>query len=226
MSLVTAAAAALAASMTVISPAAAAPSATTDPSPNPTAFVLERFRSASAAQGERGAVTYDRALVPTTAVALVAELRLPGKWHGEMRDRDMRDQEMREHGERGKHGTPPRGTFVFLALRGVEPDHHFGIHVHTRPCGAQPDSSGPHYQNVKDPKQPSTNPKYANARNEMWLDVTTDSRGDARAKSLVKWHFRAGEARSVVIHEHGTATHMGRAGMAGDRVACINVPFR
>ena len=220
MSLVTAAAAALAVSMTVISPAAAAPSATADPSPNPTAFVLERFRPASQAQGDRGAVTYDSALVPTTAVGLVAELRLPGKWHGE-----MRNHEMRERGEHGKHGMPPRGTFVFLALRGVEPDHHFGIHVHTRPCGTRPDSSGPHYQNVKDPKQPSTNPQYANPRNEMWLDVTTNSRGDARAKSLVKWHFRAGEARSVVIHEHGTATHQGRAGMAGDRVACINVPF-
>lgn len=225
MSLVTAAAAALAVSMTVISPAAAAPSATADPSPNPTAFVLERFRPASQAQSDRGAVTYDRALVPTTAVAVVAEIRIP---HG-MRDGEMRDREMRDHGDHGghgKHGMPPRGTFVFLALRGVEPDHHFGIHVHTRPCGTQPDSSGPHYQNMKDPKQPSTNPKYANARNEVWLDATTNGSGDARAKSLVKWHFRAGEARSVVIHEHGTSTHMGRAGMAGDRVACINVPFK
>ncbi|WP_234365355.1 superoxide dismutase family protein [Streptomyces sp. RTd22] len=223
MSLVTAAAAALAVSMTVISPAAAAPSATADPSPNPTAFVLERFRPASAAQGDRGAVTYDSALVPTTAVALVAELRIThGKWHGQMRDHDMREQQ----GEREKHGMPPRGTFVFLALRGVDPDHHFGIHVHTRSCGTKPDSSGPHYQNMEDPEQPSTNPKYANPRNEMWLDLTTNSRGDGRAKSLVKWHFRPGEARSVVIHEHGTATHMGRAGVAGDRVACINVPFK
>jgi Cu-Zn family superoxide dismutase len=225
MSLVTAAAAALAASMAVVSPAAAAPSATAHTSPGPSAFVLERFRPASQAQGDRGAVTYDRALVPTTAVVVVAELRIP---HG-MRDRDMdhdMNRDMREHGGHGKHGMPPRGTFVFIALRGVAPDHHFGIHVHTRPCGTQPDSSGPHYQNVKDPKQPSTNPKYANPRNEVWLDTTTNSRGDARAKSLVKWHFRAGEARSVVIHEHGTGTHMGRAGMAGDRVACVNVPFK
>lgn len=219
MSLVTAAAAALAASMTVLSPAVAAPSATADSSPNPTAFVLERFRPASQAHGDRGAVTYDSALVPTTAVALVVELRIP---HG-MWDHGMRNHEMREH---GMHGMPPRGTFVFLALRGVKADHHFGIHVHTRPCGSKPDSSGPHYQNVKDPKQPSTNPKYANPKNEMWLGLTTDSSGDGRAKSLVKWHFRPGEARSVVIHEHATATHMGHAGMAGNRVACINVPFK
>ena len=222
MSLVTAAAAAVAASMAVISPAVAAPSGTADPSPNPTAFVLERFRPASQAQGTSGAVTYDSALVPTTAVAVVAELRIPHMWRGHER----RDNEMREHGEHGKHGMPPRGTFVFLALRGVEPDHHFGIHVHTRSCGSMPDSSGVHYQNVKDPKQPSTNPKYANPRNEMWLDLTTNSSGDGRAKSLVKWHFRPGEARSVVIHEHGTATPMGHAGRAGDRVACITVPCK
>ncbi|MFI0779654.1 superoxide dismutase family protein [Streptomyces sp. NPDC021212] len=220
MSLVTAAAAALAASMAVISPAVAAPSATTeDHSPNPTAFVLEKFRPASEAHGTSGAVTYDKKLVPTSAVVLVAELRLPGKWHGEMHEHGM-------HGEHWKHGMPPRGTFVFLALRGVAPNHHFGIHVHTRSCGTKPDSSGPHYQDVKDPKQPSTNPKYANPRNEMWLGTTTNSSGDARAKSLVKWHFRPGEARSVVIHEHATATNMGHAGMAGNRVACINVPFK
>ncbi|MEU1806841.1 superoxide dismutase family protein [Streptomyces sp. NPDC019937] len=221
MSLVTAAAAALAASMAVISPAVAAPGDTHDPSPNPTAFVLERFRPASEAHGTSGAVTYDKKLVPTSAVVLVAELRLPGKWHGE-----MRHHEMQEHGMHGMHGMPPRGTFVFLALRGVAPDHHFGIHVHTRPCGTKPDSSGSHYQNMKDPKQPSTNPKYANPHNEMWLDATTNSSGDARAKSWVKWHFRPGEARSVVIHEHGTATQTGHAGMAGNRVACINVPFK
>ncbi|MFI0819594.1 superoxide dismutase family protein [Streptomyces sp. NPDC021098] len=227
MSLVTAAAAALAASMTVISPAVAAPSATADPhpSPNPTAFVLEKFRPASEAHGTSGAVTYDKKLVPTSAVVLVAEVRIPhGKWHGEMGEHEM--QEHGEHGQHWKHGMPPNGTFVFLALRGVAPNHHFGIHVHTRSCGTKPDSSGPHYQNVKDPKQPSTNPKYANPRNEMWLGATTNSSGDARAKSLVKWHFRAGEARSVVIHEHGTATQMGKAGMAGNRVACINVPFK
>lgn len=222
MSLVTAAAAALAASMTVISPAVAAPSATADPSPNPTAFVLEKFRPASEAHGTTGAVTYDKKLVPTSAVVLVAELRLPGKWHGEMHEHGEHGM----HGEHWKHGMPPRGTFVFLALRGVAPNHHFGIHVHTRSCGTKPDSSGPHYQDVKDPKQPSTNPKYANPHNEMWLDTTTNSNGDARTKSLVKWHFRAGEARSVVIHEHGTATQSGRAGMAGNRVACVNVPFK
>lgn len=221
MSLVTAAAAAVAASMAVISPAVAAPSDTGHPSPNPTAFVLERFRPASQAQGTHGAVTYDKALVPTTAVVLVVEARIP---HG-MGDHQTRNHhEMREHGMNGMHGK--HGTFVFLALRGVQPDHHFGIHVHTKPCGTRPDSSGPHYQNMKDPKQPSTNPKYANPRNEMWLDLTTNSSGDGRAKSLVKWHFRAGEARSVVIHEHGTATQSGRAGMAGNRVACINVPFK
>ncbi|MET7766810.1 superoxide dismutase family protein [Streptomyces sp. NPDC005336] len=223
MSLVTAAAA-VAASLAIVSPAVS-PAVSPDMSPadnppNPAAFVLERFQPASQAHGQSGAVTYDKALVPTTAVVVVAEMRIP---HG-MRDHDHH-HEMHDEGQRD-HRKPYGGTYVFLALRGVAPNHHFGIHVHTKPCGTTPDSSGPHYQNVKDPKQPSTNPKYANPRNEVWLDLTTNGRGDGRSQTVVKWHFRPGEARSVVIHEHATSTQAGKAGMAGDRVACVNVPFK
>lgn len=39
------------------------------------------------------------------------------------------------------------------------------------------------------------------------------------------WTFREGEARSVVIHEHPTLTDPGEAGMAGERLACLTVPF-
>lgn len=223
MSLVTAAAA-VAASMAIVSPVASSPAATT---PNPSAFVLERFQPASQAQ-QAGAVTYDKRLVPTTAAVVVAELRFP---HGMHDHHEMYHHgEEHDHGEGHDHGGRDhekyRGTYVFLALRGVAPHHHFGIHVHTKPCGTKPDSSGPHYQNAKDPKQPSVNPTYANPRNEVWLDLTTNGSGDGRSQSFVKWHFRPGEARSVVIHEHATSTKAGKAGMAGDRVACINVPFK
>ncbi|MEU4213121.1 superoxide dismutase family protein [Streptomyces sp. NPDC026206] len=117
------------------------------------------------------------------------------------------------------------GTRIELRVRGIEAGRTFGAHVHTKPCGSAPDASGPHYQNVKDPKQPSMDPKYANARNEVWLDFTTDKQGKGGSDTTVKWSFRAGEARSVVIHEHGTETTPGHAGMAGARLACVNVAF-
>jgi hypothetical protein len=55
-------------------------------------------------------------------------------------------------------------------------------------------------------------PAYANSENEVWLDFTTDVRGHATAESRHDWRFRPGAARSVVIHEHGTATKHGKAG--------------
>ncbi|MFE5869676.1 superoxide dismutase family protein [Streptomyces roseifaciens] len=121
--------------------------------------------------------------------------------------------------------TGDHGTAVQLRLRGVQPGRTFGAHVHTKPCGTRPDHSGPHYQHVEDPKQPSVDPRYANPRNEVWLDLTTDRRGDGTSSASVAWRFRAGEARSVVIHEHATERGPGRAGMAGARLACVNVPF-
>ncbi|MFE2676057.1 superoxide dismutase family protein [Streptomyces hygroscopicus] len=209
MSLVKAATAAvaMAASMAIATPAVAAP-------PHPFVFVHDNFQPASQAKGA-GAVTYDKSLVPTSASVFIAEARVGGK--------GMEHHEGASGGaQHGKHG----GTFVFLSLRGVAADHHFGIHVHTKPCGAKPDEAGPHYQNTKDPKQPSTNPKYANPHNEVWLDLTTNSAGKGYSKAWVKWHFRSGQARSVVIHKHATGTTSGKAGEAGARVACINVPFK
>ncbi|MFI9200634.1 superoxide dismutase family protein [Streptomyces sp. NPDC053048] len=117
-------------------------------------------------------------------------------------------------------------TVVELSVEGIQANRTFGAHVHTEPCGNTPDASGPHYQNVKDPNPPSTDPQFANPRNEVWLDFTTNGRGDGDSSSTVQWRFRAGEARSVVIHEHATETAPGHAGMAGARLACVNVPFR
>ncbi|MET9418802.1 superoxide dismutase family protein [Streptomyces klenkii] len=118
------------------------------------------------------------------------------------------------------------GTRIHLRLRGVQPGRTFGAHVHMNPCGTRPEDSGAHYQHVKDPEQPSTDPEYANPRNEVWLDFTTDRQGDGASSASVDWRFRSGGARSVVIHEHATETAPGRAGMAGARLACVNVPFK
>ncbi|MFI9238739.1 superoxide dismutase family protein [Streptomyces sp. NPDC053079] len=162
----------------------------------PGVVVNAEFKSAAAGEDTKPAVTFDTKTIPVGSRVSVVE-------------RTGRD-----------------GTQVELRVQGVEANRTFGAHVHTQACGTVPDASGPHYQNLKDPKQPSTDPAYANARNEVWLDLTTDKDGDGGAESTVKWNFRTDEARSVVIHEHATETAPGHAGMAGARLACVDVPFK
>ncbi|MFG3227534.1 superoxide dismutase family protein [Kitasatospora sp. NPDC048194] len=114
--------------------------------------------------------------------------------------------------------TPGR-TVLTLTAAGLAPDHEFPVHLHTGACGAEPASSGPHYQDVVDPVQPSTDPAYANDRNELRLVLRTDERGRGTAKAAVGWQPRPGEARSLVLH---AGTPAGRHA-AGDRVACVRL---
>jgi superoxide dismutase, Cu-Zn family len=235
MSLAMAVTAAAAASMVAVSPAV---------SPCPFVVVHAKFASAAEARDHK-AVTYNTKLVPVSARVVVVEFL--GKWHGKGEDRhDHRWQGAPQaapqaglstpspQGTQSPQGTPSpqgtqgenKGTRVVVWVRGLKANHTFGVHVHTKTCGTMPDDSGPHYQNKKDPKQPSTNPEYANARNEVWLQVTTDGDGGGHAMTHVNWRFRDSEARSLVFHEHATATQKGDAGEAGARVACVKVPFK
>jgi Cu-Zn family superoxide dismutase len=121
-----------------------------------------------------------------------------------------------------------RTTVTFHAT-GLAPNRDFGVHVHKQRCGPQPSDSGPHYQNDVDPaataENPSSDPAYANPRNEIWLDVTTDRSGNAQSSTTVDWEFRTDEAKSVVLHAQRTMAGPGQAGMAGDRLACIDEDF-
>jgi Cu-Zn family superoxide dismutase len=116
-------------------------------------------------------------------------------------------------------------TTVTLDVTGLLPDHDYGAHVHTSPCGPTGADAGPHYQDRADPVTPSVDPAYANPQNEVWLDLTTDAEGRATATATVGWEFRDGGANSAVIHAEHTATEAGRAGVAGDRLACVTHEF-
>ncbi|MCG2620520.1 superoxide dismutase family protein [Arthrobacter sp. I2-34] len=115
------------------------------------------------------------------------------------------------------------GTAVSLKVEGLAPNREFGAHVHVNVCGKSGHLAGPHYQNKKDPVQPSVDPAYANPKNEVWLDFKTDQDGNAQVDSTVDWKFRAGEGRSIVIHAMPTMTEKGKAGTAGERLACLNI---
>ncbi|MFI6157369.1 superoxide dismutase family protein [Kitasatospora sp. NPDC051170] len=113
----------------------------------------------------------------------------------------------------------PGRTRLTLTVRGLAADHTFPVHLHTGTCGAEPASSGPHYQDAVDPVQPSTDPAYANERNELRLVLRTDATGEGAASATVAWQPRPGEARSLVLH---AGTPAGRHA-AGDRVACVKL---
>lgn len=117
------------------------------------------------------------------------------------------------------------GTTTALVVTGLLPGHTYGAHAHAQACGATGDAAGPHFQDVPDPVKPSVDPAYANPRNEIWLDFTTDRLGTGTALSTVDWTFGERRAHSVVVHETHTHTDPGHAGTAGARLACLDVAF-
>ncbi|WP_436842805.1 superoxide dismutase family protein [Streptomyces venezuelae] len=134
------------------------------------------------------AVTYDTALVPAASWIEVEQRSVEGG-----------------------------ATTVTLKVKGVKAGHAYGVHVHQKPCAAKPEAAGGHYQHRVDPVQPSKDPAYVNAENEVWLDFTARADGSGSATARHDWGFRPGEAASVVLHDE--------PGGAGDRAACFTVPF-
>ncbi len=117
-------------------------------------------------------------------------------------------------------------TKITLNVEGLQPNRDYGAHVHTKPCGPTGEDAGPHFQEKADPVKPSVDPAYANPRNEVWLDIHTGPHGGGMATAEGDWSFaNRQDAQSVVIHATHTHTEPGKAGTAGDRLACVNAKF-
>ncbi|GAB3478509.1 hypothetical protein GCM10027440_14790 [Nocardiopsis coralliicola] len=176
------------------------------------------------------AVTYDTEAVPAGSTVKLVISDDPDEGGDDGDDARAPRQDDGHEGHGGEESSAGTGggaegteTEFELTVAGLEPDRKFGAHMHTEPCGENPDDSGPHYQDKEDPEQPSTDPAYANDDNEVWLDFATDADGSADSDTGVDWAPRAGEMQSLVIHAEHTKTADGEAGMAGDRLACANV---
>ncbi|MEV1118525.1 superoxide dismutase [Actinosynnema sp. NPDC049800] len=122
-------------------------------------------------------------------------------------------------------------TTVRLSADLLQPDRGYAVHAHTDPCGKNGTDAGPHYQHEVDPaatpERPSVDPAYANPRNEIWLELTTDGQGNGLAETTVPFAFDDRAPSSIVLHEQPTtATEHGRAGSAGARLACFTASFR
>jgi Cu-Zn family superoxide dismutase len=150
------------------------------------------------------AITYDTAVVPSGATATVKTSKA-----------------------QTRAGT---GVSVKLVVTGMKPRRAYGAHLHTDPCTATAAAAGPHYQHDPDPKAiaspPSVDPKFANPRNEVWLDFTTDAKGAATVTTTQAWPFDdISPPRSLIVHAQRTQTAAGKAGTAGARVACLTLPL-
>jgi superoxide dismutase, Cu-Zn family len=147
------------------------------------------------------AITYNTALVPVDA-AILASI--------------------------GPSGGDYSQTVATMAVAGLLPNRGYAVHAHTKPCGTTGTDAGPHYQNHLDPaatpQKPSTDPFYANPRNEIWLDVRTNAAGEGTSRTTVPFAFTDRMPGSIVIHEAmSTATGPGQAGQAGARIACLTL---
>ena len=179
-------------------PAPAAPPAGHE-RPNPP--VLSGSDTLAAPNPGAEAVTYNPALAPDGAGILAAVM--PAGWDYS-------------------------STVATLSVAGLQPNRGYAVHTHTKACGATGEDAGPHYQNRIDPaatpQAPSTNPEYANPRNEIWLDLRTDADGSASIRTTVPFSFTDRTPGSIVVHEaETTATAPGQAGQAGARIACLTL---
>ena len=108
---------------------------------------------------------------------------------------------------------------VKLSVTGLPASRPFGSHLHKLACADN--KAGAHYQNNAAPDGGASDPMYANSKNEVWLDFVTDAMGAGSAEANVDWTPRAGEAKSVVIHDLMTKND----GTAGAKLACVNMEF-
>ncbi|MGH3924798.1 MAG: hypothetical protein ACRDTT_18380, partial [Pseudonocardiaceae bacterium] len=120
-------------------------------------------------------------------------------------------------------------TTARLDVSGLLPNRGYAVHLHDRACGLTGAAAGPHFQHQVDPAAtpdtPSTDPEFANPRNEIWLDIRTDATGAGTSHTEVPFIFTDRVPASVVVHEQTvTAMEPGKAGKAGDRVACLTLP--
>jgi Cu-Zn family superoxide dismutase len=113
-------------------------------------------------------------------------------------------------------------TTAELGVTGFLPNRTYGAHLHTNPCGVQPKDAGPHFQHTHTPGAPAH--VAANPVNEVWLDFTTDHKGDARSTARQPWALTSDRVPgSLVIHAEPTKKSGTKAGDAGARIACITL---
>ena len=119
--------------------------------------------------------------------------------------------------------TPPGRARSRLHVKGLEPDTEYGAHAHANAAAASTGAdAGPHFQHVVDPVLPSVDPAYANPRNEIWLDLTTNAAGNGVAKADGAVAVRRRPA--AALGGHPRAAHLDRPGTRRHRRHAAGLP--
>ncbi len=124
-------------------------------------------------------------------------------------------------------------TNAELTVSGLLPNRGYAVHGNVNACSPNPAAEGPLYQNRVDPAvnptsisgETSTNPEYANPRNEVWLDVHTDGAGSGTSRTAVPFVFTDRGPGSIVVDDAtDTPTALGQAAKGGGaRAACLSL---
>jgi Cu-Zn family superoxide dismutase len=108
---------------------------------------------------------------------------------------------------------------IELDVSGFPPTRKFGSHLHKLDCQDVLKAGG-HYQNLPFPTGGmATDPVYANATNEAWLDFTTDASGKGETILTVDWIPRSGEAKAIIFHDMPS----GVGGASGAKLGCLPI---
>ena len=126
------------------------------------------------------------------------------------------------------HGYNYSRSVATLVVAGLLPNRSYAAQAHTNPCGATGQDAGLLYQNRIDPAArpdaASTDPRYTNSHNEIWLDVRTDASGEGTSQTTVPFGFTDRRPGSIVLSEAtATGTGPGHAGEAGAPIACVTL---
>lgn len=111
------------------------------------------------------------------------------------------------------------GMEVQLMVSGLAADRDFGSHIHKADCNTG--MAGGHFQHDPAPDGGASDPMFANAENEVWLDFKTDGMGKAMSKVDVDFVPPAGGAKAIIVHDRKT----GDGGVAGAKLACLPFVF-
>lgn len=123
-------------------------------------------------------------------------------------------------------------TNAELTVAGLVPNRGYAVHANVNACSPNPAAEGPRYQNRIDPTvnptsisgETSTNPEYANPRNEVWLDVHTDAAGSGTSRTTVPFVLTDRGPGSIVVDDAmATATSSGQVAKGGTRIACLSL---
>lgn len=120
------------------------------------------------------------------------------------------------------------GSTAEFTVLGLLPNRSYAVYAYTKPCGVTADAAGTRFQYRPDPatsgRARSTDPKYANPDNEIWLGVRTDTAGAGTSHTTVPFVLTDRVPRSMVVHDK--PIEPGQAGTRDLRIACLTLSRR